>query len=464
MNRWLCLLAGLACSGYAAAQVQRPAVLIIIADGLRYESCGFAGDRKAVTPHIDHLARSGICFDTYVVNSPVSASSQATLWTGTYASSHGVLTDGMPVKSSHDALGNLLTAKGYSCDYIGQWNLTTNQPESPRQTTDAFCPPGPCRMGFDGFWAACRGGNPAFCCFDSPEQQTISRWLPAYMTDLAITRLTHHSETDRPFTLVVSYRLPAAPWSPDSVPQEWSERFRDVPFEPPLTWNNIRDSASQPPVPRELNQTEQRQLRLEYTRSYYAAMAALDEQVGRLLQNLDDLQLNTRTIVVFTSNHGEQLGAHARWGAGTFFDKSVHVPLLIRWPGRIPNGRRSNACITTVDIMPTICGMLGVGFPDSTDGIDLSDSTRVDCSCEPDFAFLQGMGHESDWTDGSEWRAIRDQRFTYARCRDGDQERLFDNQHDPEQSRNLIGDPGFVEDLKRLRQWLAEKQLALHDE
>jgi len=114
--------------------------------------------------------------------------------------------------------------------------------------------------------------------------------------------------------------------------------------------------------------------------------------------------------------------------------------------------------------MPTICGMLGVGYPERIDGIDLSDATRVDCSCEPDFAFLQNLGHRSEWKDGFEWRAIRDQQFTYARCLADSEEFLFDNRNDPRQVTNLVTDSAFADDLTRLRQWTAEKMLANHDQ
>ena len=113
--------------------------------------------------------------------------------------------------------------------------------------------------------------------------------------------------------------------------------------------------------------------------------------------------------------------------------------------------------------MPTICGMVGVGYPENIDGIDVSDSTRVDCSCEPDFAFLQGVGHTFQWKDGFEWRAIRDQQFTYARYLIDGEELLFDNRNDPQQSVNLVNDPAFASYLNRLRQWMAEKMLAVHD-
>ena len=168
----------------------------------------------------------------------------------------------------------------------------------------------------------------------------------------------------------------------------------------------------------------------EFMRVYYAMTAALDEQVGRLLDGLEEAGLADNTIVIFTSDHGEQFGANARVFKMTFFDKSARVPMLIRWPGRIPAGRRSNACMSAVDVMPTVCGMLGVGFSDDVDGIDLSDSTRVDCSCEPGFAFLQGMGHTFLLKDGFEWRAVRDQRFTYARYLVDGEELLFDNVND----------------------------------
>lgn len=451
----------------ARAQVQRPNVVMIVADQLRYESCGYAGDSRAITPAIDRLAEEGISFDNYVVNTPVCAATRATLWTGKYASTHGMVVNELRLNPNHDTLANLLTAKGYTCDYIGKWHLWANQAGRHRMTENAFCPPGPYRLGFDGYWAAYNfnhGNYRAFCFHDTPERIEISGWGPKYFTDLAIQRIEHHAETDKPFAMVVSYSPPHDPWTKDNVPPWWYDRFRGVEFQLPPTWSDTPDKHM------DRNTDPQQWLKKwkpnlpEYMRVYYAMTAALDEQVARLLQSLADNELTRNTIVIFTSDHGEQFGANARVFKMTFFDKSARVPMLIRWPGKIPAGRRSNACMSAVDVMPTICGMLGVGFPDSVDGIDLSDSTRVDCSCEPDFAFLQGMGHTFLWKDGFEWRAIRDQRFTYARYLVDGEELLFDNRADPEQSTNLSQHPDFQKDLKRMRQWLAEKMLATRDE
>ncbi|MEQ9409928.1 MAG: sulfatase [Fuerstiella sp.] len=460
----LILLAG---GASAFAQVQRPNVVMLIADQLRYESCGYAGDDRAITPNIDRLADEGISFDNYVVNTPVCAATRATLWTGKYASTHGMVVNELRMNPNHDTLGTLLTAKGYCCDYIGKWHLWANEPGRHRRTPNAFCPPGPYRLGFNGFWAAYNfnhGNYDAFFFRDTAERQAIQGWGPVHFTDLAVHRIQHHARTQQPFAMVVSYSPPHDPWTRENVPAWWYDRFRDVRFELPVTWSDTPDRHMDRNTDPDAWLSRWKRGLPEYMRVYYAMTAALDEQVGRVLQALQDNKLERDTIVIFTSDHGEQFGANARVFKMTFFDKSARVPMLIRWPGKIPAGRKSNACMSAVDVMPTVCGMLGVGFPDSTDGIDLSDSTRVDCSCEPDFAFLQGMGHTFQWKDGFEWRAVRDQRFTYARYLVDGEEMLFDNRNDPEQSTNLASSPQFSDDLKRMRQWLAEKMLATRDE
>lgn len=450
----------------SVAQIQRPNLIMLVADQLRYESCGYAGDAKAITPNIDRLAADGIDFHNYVVNTPVCAATRATLWTGKYASTHGMVVNELRLNPNHDALGHLLTAKGYTCDYIGKWHLWANQAGRHQLPENSFVPPGPYRFGFDGFWAAYNfnhGNFKAFYFRDTPVRKEITGWAPVLFTDMAINRIERHAETKKPFAMVVSYSPPHDPWTKDNVPPWWYDRFRDVEFELPSTWSDTPDSHM------DRNTDPQRWLEYwkpklpELMRVYYAMTAALDEQIGRLLQSLEDSGMADNTIVIFTSDHGEQFGANARVFKMTFFDKSARVPMLMRWPGKIPAGRRSNACMSAVDVMPTICGMVGVGYPDAVDGVDISDATRVDCSCEPDFAFLQGMGHTFQWKDGFEWRAIRDQQFTYARYLADGEELLFDNKADPQQSTNLADSPSHASDLKRLRQAMAEKMLAVGD-
>lgn len=436
-----------------AAQASRPNLLIFVADQLSRESCGYAGNPTAITPTIDRLAAQGIEFQNYVVNTPVSSATRATLWTGKYASTTGMIVNGLRLNPNHDALGHLLTSKGYQCDYIGKWGLWAVEAGRLNAIRNAFCPPGHHWMGFDGFHAAYNiipQNAHAVYYHDDGHRHEIDGWPPTVFTDLAIEQLNRRIASGHAFAMIVSYDATDSSSSHDTVPQSWKDHFSRVDF----------------PAARS------REL-LHSMRRFHAATSGIDEQIGRVLNVLQETGTERQTIVVLTSARGEQHGirfplradavATADGSTNAAFNRSVRVPLLIRWPGRIPGGRKSNACISAVDVMPTLCGMLGIGYADSVEGIDLSDSTRVDCNCEPDFAFLQGMGHAEEWTDGFEWRAVRNQRFTYRRFRVDGREILIDNDSDPEHAVNLADHQDYAPDLQNLRQMMAEKQLVLND-
>ena len=126
----------------------------------------------------------------------------------------------------------------------------------------------------------------------------------------------------------------------------------------------------------------------------------------------------------------------------------------------------SEVCINTPDIMPTLLGSMGLNneIPDEVEGKDLSFILRGQEGPEPEAAFLQGMGHTYLWRDGFEWRAVRDERFTYAKyLRDG-KELLFDRKGDPLMKKDVIADPSYRQQLKRLRGFMTKRMTDLRDE
>ena len=199
-------------------------------------------------------------------------------------------------------------------------------------------------------------------------------------------------------------------------------------------------------------------------RVYYAMVTSLDEYMGRLMAKLKELEINENTIVVFSSDHGEMFGENGRVFKLTFYESAARIPLLIRWPGNIPAGLVSDATINTPDLMPTILGLAGLPVPDEVEGMDLSHKCLGIAGPEPPFAFMQGMGHTFLWRDGHEWRAIRDKRFTYARYLVDGKELLFDNQKDPLQTKNLIGDPFFADVHRKMQEAMETKMEELGDE
>ncbi|HOO74649.1 MAG TPA: sulfatase-like hydrolase/transferase, partial [Tepiditoga sp.] len=152
-----------------------------------------------------------------------------------------------------------------------------------------------------------------------------------------------------------------------------------------------------------------------WRRIYYAQTTSTDWNIGRLLTRLQELGLDDNTLVVFTSDHGEMFGAHGRRAKNIFYDEACRVPMVMRLPGQIPAGTRSDACLATPDIMPTLLGLLDLPVPEAAEGLDLSGYARGGGRGAHDAALLQNTGACAAWQDGHEWRALRGSRYTYAR-------------------------------------------------
>jgi arylsulfatase A-like enzyme len=450
----------------------KPSNLIFVyADQLRRQSLGYAGDTRAQTPHLDRLAAEGVDFRNAVSGHPVCAAYRASLFTGKYSSSTGMVINDLRMNPNHDCIGHVLTRNGYRAAYIGKWHLYANTPGDRDKTENQFVPPGKHRLGFDDYWAAynfMHRYNDGFYYLDTPERIDVEGYEPDAQTDLAIDYLSARATDNDPFALFLSYGAPHNPtgawsWDWDSVPERFARMFRDVPFPPPP---NYRDGSGKD---WNLDLDEQWWLdqvkpNLErYHQVYYAMTANLDWNVGRLLSALDKAGLADDTIFVFTSDHGEMFGAHGKIDKLTFYEEACRIPFLVRWPRRVPRGLQSDACLDTPDVMPTLLRLLDLPVPGEVEGADLSHCALGRSGPEPQAAFLQGMGSKQWWLDGWEWRALRDKRHTYAIQRADKTEFLFDKQADPFQMTNLAPSPQHAATLDRFRAMLRKRMAERND-
>ncbi len=202
--------------------------------------------------------------------------------------------------------------------------------------------------------------------------------------------------------------------------------------------------------------------------------------MGRLMDKLAQLGIAGRTIVCYSSDHGDMLGSFNLWAKQKPWEESVNVPFVIRWPDGIPAGRRLNTLFSTVDITPTLLGLAGVRAPRQVEGVDLSGILKGGSASGPESVFLMargagGGGEEEDAPASKarrkqgrkaakkaarrtanrpgEWRGVRTARFTYARrqTRGGAEPWvLYDNEKDPYQMRNLAEDPAARSTRKEL--------------
>jgi arylsulfatase A-like enzyme len=226
-----------------AAERKGPNVLILMADQLRFQSCGFS-DPRAITPNIDRLAREGMLFRNFAASTPVCSAFRASLLTGKYASSTGVVVNELRMNPNHDTFAHVLKAAGYRTDLIGKWHLWSHQAGGHEGAENNFVPPGPYRLGFDDFWAAFNFGHDNYrysYWTDSPQELRGKEFMPIHFTNLAIEQIKRHAQANEPFAMVVAHSPPHDPWGKNNVPKEWYDKFADVAFPLPETWRDEPD-------------------------------------------------------------------------------------------------------------------------------------------------------------------------------------------------------------------------------
>jgi arylsulfatase A-like enzyme len=405
---------------------RRPNLLFVFADQMRGMDMGCAGNDQVQTPNMDRLASEGALFTHAYANCPVCTPSRATILTGRYPLSHRALANDLPLPTSEVTIAELLRESGYRTGYIGKWHLD-GVPRS------RFTPPGPRRGGFD-FWAAWNCAHSYFngkLYRDTPEPIKLEGYEPVGQTDLAIRFLKE--DDGRPFCLFLSWGPPHAPY--DQVP----ERYKSL-YDPAQI--RLRPNV-RPKPPRPFKDITGGRDPKTTIAHYYAHITALDEQLGRLLKALEELNLDEDTIVVFTSDHGDMLWSQGMAKKEQPWEESIQIPFIIRWRGRIPAGHRCDMLISTVDFAPTLLGLMGFEVPGYMEGMDLSHIVLGEKEDEPESVFLTGpvIVDQGLHQGIREWRGVRTKRYTYARWFDGEGWVLYDNEADPYQLNNLIDSP-----------------------
>lgn len=383
---------------------------------MRGHAMGCAGEQQIITPHLDKLASQGVMFTNAVANCPVCTPNRAVLLTGRHTLSHKAIANDLPLPPDDASWGNVLRNAGYRTGYIGKWHLDG----VPR---DRFTPPGERRHGFD-YWAAWNCSHAYFNARyfrDDPEPIPIKGYEPDYQTDLAIEFL--REKPDAPFFLFISWGPPHDPYQ--LVPEEYRRLYDPEALQ-------LRPNCKNP--------------NRRAMADYYAHITTLDRNVGRLMETLDELDLAKSTIVVFTSDHGDMLWSQGHTNKERPWEESIIVPFIIRYPGVIPAGRTHDALLGTVDVMPSLLGLMGVPIPDGVEGMDLSNAMRGQPCEGPESQFLTIPVPVDQAVAASigEWRGVRTKRYTYTRWQNGSGWVLYDNAEDPYQLSNLIDDPKFA--------------------
>ncbi|WP_054009983.1 sulfatase family protein [Arthrobacter sp. ERGS1:01] len=362
---------------------RHPNLLFIVADQFR-AMCLEPGGDPVSTPFLDALAADGVSLAHAVSNYPVCSPHRAMMMSGQYPEANGVTHNvnsetaewGVGLRPDAPSWAAVLRDAGYATGYIGKWHLEAPVPADAVHGAgvledgrywDAYSP-AERRHGFD-FWYSygCCDEHltPHYWTGDAGrhERINVTGWSAAHETDIAmefLERAAGPSSEGIPFALAVSWNPPHQPFH--QLPAGHDAGYADVPAQVLLNRPNVNlasaagsEAAAIAPL-------------------YYAAVNAIDAQLGRLLASLDTLGLARDTVVVFTSDHGQQMGSHDLLYKNVPYEESMRIPFVLRWPGRLEASATTG--LSSVDIAPTILGLLGFAdsVPGQMDGIDVSAS------------------------------------------------------------------------------------------
>lgn len=440
---------------------KKPNILFILTDDQGAWAMRNAGNTDIETPNLDRIAQRGVRFENFFCASPVCSPARASILTGRIPSAHGVQDWIRSGNLDREALGSkmddpyfvcekkaipylegmltytdVLKENGYHCALSGKWHLG-----------DSIRP----QHGFEKWFTIGRGG----CYYDKAdivEHGKItyeSRYITNVITDKALDYLEEYGGGSEPFYISVHYTAPHSPWEEDQHPAEYVEKYRNCDFtatpDLPIHPNQI------PTAPYGVGEERKRLLR-----GYYAAISAMDADVGRLLDRLEEKGLDNDTIVIFMADNGMNMGHHGIWGKGngTFpfnmYDTAVKVPLLVSWPGHYPQGLVTRRMCSQYDFFQTILDMAGIRYelPKELPGHSFADVFEGKSSDEGSVVVYDEYG-PTRMIRTLEWKYIH--RYPYG------PDELYHLTVDPDEEFNLIDSEEYAritdELYRRLNSW-----------
>jgi arylsulfatase len=341
-------------SVFSAQSKKQPNVILIIADDQGYGDLGFHGNPHVKTPNIDKLASQSIRFTNFYV-SPVSAPTRSSLMTGRYSLRTGVRdtnNGGAMMASSEITIAEMLKSEGYRTGHFGKWHLGDNYPMRPvDQGFDESVMHLGGGMGQPGdFTTWLRGDS----CYFNPVlwHNGLQESYPGYCSDIFTEEAIKFIENckNNPFFCYLAFN---APHTPLQVPGYYYEMYRNI--DPSSGFNN--DLKPFPAM------TEKDK---EDARRVYAMVTNIDDNIGRLLRRIEELQIADNTVVIFMTDNGPQQRRYVagmRGLKGSVYRGGVRVPFFIRYPAIGKSNTEINATSAHFDVLPTIAALCNAGLP-----------------------------------------------------------------------------------------------------
>lgn len=468
-----------------------PNIVFIFTDDLAYQAISAYGHGLNNTPNLDRLAAEGMLFSRCVVTNSICGPSRATILTGKYSHLNGFYrNERQDFDGSQQTFPKLLQRNGYQTAIVGKWHLGSEP------------------TGFD-YWEVMRNQGSYY----NPDLITAKgeRIAKGYSVEVVRERAIHWMETERdsahPFLLMVQFKAPHREWEPGP---DYLNKYDDHIFpEPPTLFDNYAGRAS---GARDQKMTIAQHMVLEgdnklynektrsnprgrsyarmteaqknawdkaydpknekfyqnnlggddltrwkyqrYMQDYMSVVAAIDDNVGKLLDYLDEQQLSENTLVVFTSDQGFYLGEHGWFDKRWMYEESFRTPLLVRWPGKVKAGFQHHAIVSNLDFAETFLDVAGIEVPADMQGASLaplfSGTTPPDWRKSFYYRYYEGGGHGVPEHEG----VYQDSMKLIHYYKLGEWE-MFDLRRDPHEMYSVYSNPEYSSEKDMLETELA---------
>ncbi|MAG57769.1 MAG: arylsulfatase [Planctomycetes bacterium] len=368
------------------AKVRPPNIVFLLADDLGYGDLGCFGSPVIKTPHLDRLAAQGVKLQQCYAASPNCSPARTGILTGRSPYRVGMYDyirfAALHIPKTERTIPALLRQAGYQTMFAGKWHCSGRFRDGTQ--------PGPGDHGFEHWFANARnfGRNPKGFVRNGKALPVQSGWMAEIVVDETIAWLQQR-DSKRPFCTFLWF---SEPHTPVVAAEEFKEKYQNPASD--RAARSLRFGGEQ--VVRRRAQWDQRH-------RYFGCVSMLDHHIGRLLAKLDALGLRDNTIVVFTSDNGPEHRTPTAFGSpgpsrgakGHMHDGGIHVPGIVRWPGRIKAGSVCAAPVNGTDYLPTLCKVAGAPIPQDRpiDGADVMPALTATGKVDRKTAMLWWLWH-----------------------------------------------------------------------
>ena len=421
---------------------ERPNILVLISDDQRWDQVSCADDPlipELKTPNMDKLAQQGVYFRNAFVTTPICAVSRASIMTGRYVSTHGM--NHFKTSMAPDVLSKtypaLLHDHGYRTAVLGKWGMGMDGTEGV----------------FDVFNAWSNQGR-YFHDSDSGKIHN-AEWLATRAEEFLVS-----CRPEQPFCLTVCYKSPHHPYQPDERDKALFEEV-DIPkrqTDTPEAYQAIRSDWMDKSLNRwcYFDERKDEATKDTFEKDFLRCVKSLDRSVGKIMQSLEDLNLDENTVVIFLSDHGYLWGEHGLGGKWLLYEESIRIPIMIQGPGLADSqrGRALDHLALNIDIAPTILDIADIPIPPDMDGVSLYPHLSGGHVPSREDFFMEHVGVIDVETPIPDSRGVRSEEWKYMRYVnvDPEVEELYHIKVDPLESRNLANDVNYLEIKHNLRQ------------